>query len=228
MGIDRPLPLFLCVVAVSAPPLLLRAKQHTEHPPPYLPLGSPPPADAPLYHRPDSPPARPQHHRHLPRRVKSTTLIAPLSVCEAVPPIFCIGHLRCSLFLPGTLHGLCCLCLLESPFLGSNRKKNLWHEDFEARSLTGLSSFRLSSFLFLRLVRLFCRPRGNQNTIMFGGEQVAAYVPLAALRSTLPKESERELALAEEQQQLEAEEARGPKKQAWPFETSTFLTTMAF
>lgn len=51
---------------------------------------------------------------------------------------------------------------------------------------------------------------------MFGGEQVAAYVPLAALRSTLPKESERELALAEEQQQLEAEEAREPKKHAWP------------
>ncbi|CBN76058.1 nibrin [Ectocarpus siliculosus] len=49
--------------------------------------------------------------------------------------------------------------------------------------------------------------RFKKNTIMFGGEQVAAYVPLAALRSTLPKESERELALAEEQQQLEAEEA---------------------
>ena len=57
---------------------------------------------------------------------------------------------------------------------------------------------------------------------MFGGEQVAAYVPLAALRSTLPKESERELALAEEQQ-LEAEEVREPKKQAWPFETNTLL-----
>ncbi|CAM9351412.1 unnamed protein product [Ectocarpus sp. 4 AP-2014] len=70
--------------------------------------------------------------------------------------------------------------------------------------------------------------RFKKNTIMFGGEQVAAYVPLAALRSTLPKESERELALAEEQQQLEAEEARGPKRQAWPFETNTFLTPMAF
>ncbi|CAM9362674.1 unnamed protein product, partial [Ectocarpus sp. 13 AM-2016] len=62
--------------------------------------------------------------------------------------------------------------------------------------------------------------RFKKNTIMFGGEQVAAYVPLAALRSTLPKESERELALAEEQQQLEAEEARGPKRQGWPFETN--------
>ncbi|CAM9923377.1 unnamed protein product, partial [Ectocarpus sp. 8 AP-2014] len=65
--------------------------------------------------------------------------------------------------------------------------------------------------------------RFKKNTIMFGGEQVAAYVPLAALRSTLPKESERELALAEEQQQLEAEEAREPKRQAWPFEPKKFL-----
>ncbi|CAN0186722.1 unnamed protein product, partial [Scytosiphon promiscuus] len=50
--------------------------------------------------------------------------------------------------------------------------------------------------------------RFKKNTIMFGGEQSPEYVPLAALRSTLPKESERELALAEEQQRLEEEEAR--------------------
>lgn len=52
----------------------------------------------------------------------------------------------------------------------------------------------------------------GQNTILFGGEQSPDYVPLAALRSTLPKESERELALAEEQQQLEEEEVSEERK----------------
>ena len=37
---------------------------------------------------------------------------------------------------------------------------------------------------------------------------VDGYVPMTALRSTLPKESERELVLAAEQQRLEEEEAR--------------------
>lgn len=36
---------------------------------------------------------------------------------------------------------------------------------------------------------------------------VDGYVPMTALRSTLPKESERELVLAAEQQRLEEEEA---------------------
>lgn len=48
----------------------------------------------------------------------------------------------------------------------------------------------------------------EQNTIMYGGETVNGYVPVAALRSTLPKESERELVLAAEQQRLEEEEVR--------------------
>lgn len=43
---------------------------------------------------------------------------------------------------------------------------------------------------------------------MYGGEGLGDYVPMAALRSTLPKESERELVLAAEQQQLEEEEVR--------------------
>ncbi|CAN0600624.1 unnamed protein product, partial [Ectocarpus sp. 12 AP-2014] len=88
----RRCPLFPLRLGCGVPPLLLSSKHHTEHPPPYLPLVSPPPAPAPLHHCPDLPPARPQH-RHLPLRVKSTTLITPLSVREAVPPIFCIGHL---------------------------------------------------------------------------------------------------------------------------------------
>eukprot|EP00903_Cladosiphon_okamuranus_P009073 g8674.t1 len=49
--------------------------------------------------------------------------------------------------------------------------------------------------------------RFKKNTIMYGGETVDGYVPMTALRSTLPKESERELVLAAEQQRLEEEEA---------------------
>lgn len=41
---------------------------------------------------------------------------------------------------------------------------------------------------------------------MFGGEGLCDYVPMSAMLSTLPKESERELFLAAEQQQLEEEE----------------------
>lgn len=42
---------------------------------------------------------------------------------------------------------------------------------------------------------------------MYGGEGIGEYIPMSALRSTLPKESERELVLAAEQKQLEEEEA---------------------
>lgn len=45
-----------------------------------------------------------------------------------------------------------------------------------------------------------------QNSIMYGGEGLGEYIPMSALRSTLPKESERELVLAAEQQQLEEDE----------------------
>ena len=48
---------------------------------------------------------------------------------------------------------------------------------------------------------------------MFGGEGLGEYIPMAALRSTIPKESERELVLAAEQQQLEEEEVREGKEE---------------
>lgn len=41
---------------------------------------------------------------------------------------------------------------------------------------------------------------------MFGGEGLCDYVPMSTMLATLPKESERELFLAAEQQQLEEEE----------------------
>lgn len=46
----------------------------------------------------------------------------------------------------------------------------------------------------------------GQNAILYGGEGLGEYFPVSTLLCTLPKESERELALAAEQQQIEEEE----------------------
>ncbi|CAM9973838.1 unnamed protein product, partial [Discosporangium mesarthrocarpum] len=49
--------------------------------------------------------------------------------------------------------------------------------------------------------------RFKKNLVMYGGEGVGAFIPVVALRSMVPKESERELVLAAEQKRLEEEEA---------------------
>lgn len=61
---------------------------------------------------------------------------------------------------------------------------------------------------------------------MFGGEGLGEYFPMSALKSIVPKESERELVLAEEQQALEEEEASENKKNDMKKNASTLSISL--